>query len=356
MLFSAESIVYVGTYTGPQSKGIYAWRFDDKNGSLKEIGLVGETENPSFLAISPDKRFLYAVNEVREGAITAFSIDRASGKLTKLNSAPSRGASPCHISVDKTGRTALVANYSSGTVAAVRIGADGKLGESSAFDQHKGTGPNEQRQKGPHAHSINLSANQKYALAADLGNDDVFIYRFNPNDGTLTAAQPPSAKTAPGAGPRHSAIHPSQKFVFVINELDSTITTFAFDADNGMLKSTGTVSTLPADWKGTSYPAEIVVHPNGNFVYGSNRGHDSIAVFAVDKGSGKLTLVQHVLTGGKQPRNFTIDPSGRYLFAANQGSSNIKVFALDPKSGKLSETGKEISAPTPVCIRFLAAR
>ena len=279
---AAEYFVYVGTYTGPQSKGIYAWRFDAASGALTELGVAGETKNPSFVALHPSGRFLYAANEVDKGTATAFAIDSKTGKLTELNSASSRGSSPCHLTVDKSGRNLLLANYSSGTVSVVRIGADGKLGESTAFDQHRGTGADKGRQGEPHAHSINLSADQRFAIAADLGTDELFVYKFDAAAGTLTPNVPPSAKTAPGAGPGACSFHPGGRFAYAINELNSTLTAYRWDAKTGTLTEVQTVPTLPAGFKGQNSTAEVVVHPNGKFVYGSNRGNDSIAVFRAD--------------------------------------------------------------------------
>jgi 6-phosphogluconolactonase len=350
-----EYFVYVGTYTGPKSKGIYAWRFDPAGGKLTEIGPVGETKNPSFVAFHPSGKFLYAVNETRDGSLTAFSLDPKTGKLTRLNSAPSKGADPCFLTVDRTGGTLLAANYSSGTVVGVKIGSDGQLGASTAFDQHKGSGGDKARQGEPHAHSIVLSPDQRFALVADLGTDQIFVYRFDPAKGTLTPNQPPTASTAPAAGPRHIAFHPDGRHVYVINELNSTISAYSWDAKAGVLHPVGSVSSLPAGFKGENSTAEVVVHPNGKFVYGSNRGHNSIAVFRVDPATGKLTLVEHVATQGKTPRNFALDPTGTYLFAANQDTDNVVVFRVDQASGKLTPTGQQMKVGSPVCVRFLPA-
>ena len=345
----------IGTYTGPKSQGIYAWRFDPVSGKLTEVGLVGQTQNPSFVAFHPSGKYLYAVNETGNGSLTSFSLDPKTGSLTRLNSAPSRGADPCHLTVDRTGRTVLVANYSSGTVAALRIGADGRLGESTAFDQHKGSGADKARQGEPHAHSINLSPDQRFAIVADLGTDQMYVYKFDPAAGTLTPNTPPTTKTAPAAGPRHFAFHPDGRHAYSINELNSTITAYTWDGAAGTLSVIDAVSTLPAGFKGENSTAEVVIHPNGKFVYGSNRGHDSIAVFRMDPATGKLTLVEHVSTLGKTPRNFAIDPTGKYLFAANQDTNNVVLFRLDPATGKLTPTGQELKVGSPVCVRFLVA-
>jgi len=353
--------LYIGTYTGQYSKGIYAYRFDSKSGLLAPLGLVAESDNPSYLAIHPSRRFLFAVNEVddyggqKAGSVSAFAIDAKTGKLTFLNTVSSRGADPCYVAVDKTGKYLLAANYRGGNVAVFPVGEDGRLGEASAFIQHTGHGTNPERQEGPHAHSINLSPDNRFAVAADLGLDELIVYRFDATKGSLAANDPPFAKVNPGAGPRHFDFHPRGKFAYAINELGSTITAFAYDAAAGALKELQTVSTLPKDYSGSNDDADIHVHPSGKFLYGSNRGHDSIAVFSIEPDQGTLTLVEHVSTEGKTPRNFGIDPSGTYLFAANQNSDNIVVFRIDAKTGRLTPTGQTIEVPSPVCVKFVAA-
>jgi len=354
-------LVYIGTYTGQYSKGIYAYRFDSRSGKLVPLGPVAETTNPSYLVIHPNRRFLFAANEVdndsgkKSGAVSSFAIDPESGKLALINTVSSRGADPCYVAVDKTGKYVLVANYSGGSVAAFPVGDDGRLGEASAFIQHTGHGTNPERQEGPHAHSINLSPDNHFAIAADLGLDELIVYRFDAAKGSLAANNPPFAKVNPGAGPRHFDFHPRAKFAYAICEMGSTITAFAYDAAAGALKELQTISTLPKDYSGSNDDADIHVHPSGKFLYGSNRGHDSIAVFAIDPDKGTLTLVEHVSTQGKTPRNFGIDPSGTFLFAANQDSDNIVVFRIDSKSGRLTPTGQTIEVPSPVCVKFVAA-
>ena len=340
-------IVYTGTYTGPESKGIYMFRFAD--GASSEPELAGAVENPSFLAIHPKRRLLYAVGEVKGGTVTAFSIDPASGKLTQINSQSSGGAGPCYVSVDRTGSYALVANYGGGSVSVLPIDPkDGKLGERTAFVEHKGSSVNPKRQNKAYAHCVKLSPDNRFALVADLGMDQVLVYRFDEKAGTLQLTG--EAKLKPGAGPRHFAFHPKNRMVYVIGELDSTITAYAWD--NGTLLERSTVGTLPADFKGESTTAEIVVHPSGKFVYGSNRGHDSIAVFAVER-DGKLTPRGHTSTGGQTPRNFVLDPDGRYLLAANQRTNNINAFRIDPAAGTLTPVGSPVKIASPVCLRFL---
>ncbi len=351
--------VYIGTYTQRGSKGIYLAHLDVAGGTLRLAGLAGEVVNPSFLAIHPSHKFIYAIGEVgsfaggKGGAVSAFSVDAATGKLTLLNQKSSRGPGPCHVTVDRLGKNALVANYGGGSVACLPIGEDGRLGDATAFIQHKGSSVNPQRQQGPHAHSINLDAANRFAFVADLGLDKVLVYRFDPAAGTLEPNDPPAASIAPGSGPRHFAFHPSGRFAYVINELSSTVTAFAYDAERGTLQTLQTVSTLPEDFDGKSTTAEVQVHPSGKFLYGSNRGHDSIACFRIDAATGRLTPIGHEPTQGKNPRNFGIDPTGAYLLAANQDGDNIVAFRIDPATGKLSPTGQSIRVPMPVCVKFM---
>ncbi len=340
--------VYVGTYARGEERGIYLLEFRSDTGQLTYRGRVCETESPSFLAMHPNQPVLYAVNEtVRpEGTVGAYRVDSEGGGLTLINEQPSGGATPCHLAVAPSGKHVAVANYSSGTVALFPILPGGGLGEASAVIQHEGHGVNPRRQEGPHAHSVNFDAAGRFVHAADLGVDKLFIYRYDPDHGTLTPGDPPFVAFAPGAGPRHLAFHPSGRYTYVVNELDNTVTAFRGT------KCIGSVSTLPADFDGESHTAEIRVHPSGRFLYASNRGHDSIAVFSIDGADGKLTPLEHTPTGGKIPRNFNIDPTGRYLLAANQESSSIVVFRIDPESGLLNPTGRSVSVPSPVCILF----
>jgi 6-phosphogluconolactonase len=353
-----QYLVYVGTYTGPESKGIYAYRFDAQTGEIKPLGLAGVAQNPSFLAIHPNRKFLYAVGESAGGgtwggAVSAFALDRATGKLTLLNSASSGGKGPCHLVVDKTGKNLLVANYGSGAVAVLPIQVDGRLSEPSSVIQHSGSSVNRARQQGPHAHSVNLSPDNRFAFVADLGLDKVLVYKFDAAKGTITPNTPPFAAVAPGSGPRHFAFHPSGKFAYVISEMGNTVTAFSYNAARGVLTSLQTISTLPQGFSGTSYCAEVVVHPSGKFLYGSNRGHNSITAFAIDPAKGTLTTMGQTPTGGKWPRNFNIDPTGAYLFAANEQSNDIFLFHIDPATGKLKPTGKKLEVSKPVCIKFL---
>ena len=349
--------VYLGTYTRKESKGIYLSELNLTTGTLSKPALAAATDNPTFLAIHPSGRFLYAaggsanIDGKPSGLVTAFAMDKTTGKLTQLNRQPSGGRGPCHVVVDATGRFALAANYSSGSVASLPIGPAGRLRPAASVIQHKGSSVN-RRQTGPRAHSINLDSANRFAIAADLGADKVFVYRFDPARGTLKPHAPPATRLAPGAGPRHFAFHPNEKFAYVINELDSTVTAFAFDAKKGTLAKLSIVSTLPADFKGHNTTAEVQVHPSGKFLYGSNRGHDSIAIFAIDGKSGKPTPAGHQPTGGKTPRNFGIDPTGRYILAANQNSNNVVVFRIDQAGGRLKPTGNSITVSSPVCVKF----
>ncbi len=356
---ASQVIAYIGTFTGPKSQGIHAYRFEPTSGSTTALGCVAEARHPAFLAIHPGGRLIYAVNEVgdfhgsKAGAVSAFSVDRATGRLTLLNQVSSVGAGPCHLSVDRTGRCVLVANYGGGSVAVLPIRDGGRLGEATAFVPHTGSSVNPQRQREPHAHSINLSPDNRYAFAADLGIDQVRIYRFAPEAGTLEPHDPPGAALPAGSGPRHLAFHPDGRRVYVINELLSTVAVFGYRGDRGVLEAGQTVSTLPAGWQGRSTTAEVVVHPSGRWLYASNRGHDSLAVFKVSAADGSLDLVQHVATGGKTPRNFALDPTGGYLWAANQDSDSIVLFRVNTEDGRLTATGQTLSVGSPVCVRFL---
>jgi 6-phosphogluconolactonase len=346
----AELTLYIGTYTNTNSEGIYIYRMDQLTGALRHAGSI-RSENPSFLAIDPAKRFLYAVNETPTGAVSAFRIDATTRQLTALNQQPSEGADPCHLMVDQRGKSLLLANYTGGNVAVLPIQRDGSLGAASDIKQHEGSGPREQ-QKSAHAHCIKLDRANRFAVAADLGSDKVMIYRFNPLSGKLEPGQQPSATLHPGAGPRHLTFHPNGKFLFVINELDSSLTTFKYDPAKGTLTAFETVSTLPRDFTGTSYCADIHVSKSGRFLYGSNRGHNSIVVFAIDPRTARLSLVEHVSTEGKWPRNFVIDPGGRFLLVANQHTNNVVVFHINAKTGRLTPTGTGAEIPIPVCLQF----
>ncbi len=361
---SLENIVYVGTYTRALShtpglaEGIYVCRFDPATGALAVEGTIPGAANPSFLALDPQRRFLYAVEEIEDyegqssGAVSAFAVDAATGGLTWLNRQPSHGTAPCHVSIEPSGRFALLANYGSGSIAAYPIAADGQLGAASAIVQHEGGSVNPQRQQGPHAHMIMPDPANKHILVNDLGLDKVLVYRLDPDLGTLTPNDPPWGTVDPGLGPRHLAFHPGRDIVYLLNEIGSSLTTFAYNPASGALTALQTLSTLPDDFTGNNSCADIHVAPSGRFVYSSNRGHDSIAIFAVDEASGALSPVGHVPTGGSTPRNFALDPSGSFLLAANQRGNNIVSFRIDQATGWLTPTGHVAEVPTPVCVIF----
>jgi len=354
---SAESVrVYFGTYTRAESssKGIYRSKLDLETGKLSEPVLAAETKNPSFIEIHPNGKFLYAVGESGgAGSVSAFEIDAEAGELKLLNQQPSGGAGPCHVSIDHAGRNLLVANYGSGSASVIPIEKDGRLAKPTGSVQHRGSSVNPTRQKEPHAHSINVSPDDRFAFVADLGIDKIMIYKLDVEKGTIVVNNPPFAKVKPGAGPRHFAFGPSGKFAYVINELDSTITAFAYEPASGALTEIQTLTTLPKEFDGSSTCAEIRVHPSGKFLYGSNRGHDSIAVYRVDPAKGTLTFVEHETADIKTPRNFNIDPTGKFCLVANQGSDSVVVFRIDPETGVLEPTGHKVSIGRPVCVRFL---
>jgi 6-phosphogluconolactonase len=360
--FSSESLVYLGTYTATSSKGIYVSRFDSTTGKLTAPELVAELENPTFLTIAPGEHFLYAVSEVdkigdkNSGAVKAYAIDATTGKLTPLNQQFSGGAGPCHLAVDATDKCLLVANYDGGSLAALPINADGSLGEATITIQHTGSGVNTNRQATAHAHSIYPTPDNRFILNCDLGLDKVFAYRLDADAAKLSAGDPPFTTVAPGSGPRHLVFSADGKFVYVINEMGSTIMVFNYDAANAAMTQVQTISTLPKDFSAMSTCAEIVLHPSGKFLYASNRGHDSIALFSVDQKTGKLTFVEHQSTLGHKPRHFTVDPTGHWLIAENQDSDSIVTFAIDVDTGKLKPTGQMLSLGSPVCAVFVDAK
>jgi 6-phosphogluconolactonase len=353
----AEYIAYIAG-SGPQNAtGIYGYRFDSTSGKLEPMGVSGEIERPSFLAVHPNRRYLYAVSGGSGGTVSAFGIDASSGKLTLLNRVSSKGQGPCYVQVDHTGRNVLVANYGGGSVAVIPIAEDGKLREASSFVQHSGTVADPKRQGGPHAHSINPSPDNRYFVAADLGLDKLLVYRLDAAAGTITPNEPPFAQVAPRSGPRHFTFHPNGKYAYAINEISCTVTAFNYDPKGGVLTEIQTASTLPKGVAVTSdlSTAEVVVHPSGKFLYGSNRGHNTIAVFSISP-QGTLTLLDNVDTQGRTPRNFGIDPSGSFLLALNESSNNVVGFRIDSKTGRLSPTGQTVETPGPMCVRFLPAK
>jgi len=352
--------VYVGTYTGKESRGIYLLELDRASGALASKGLVAESNNPSFLALHPGGKFLYAVAEGGDfggkkgggGGVLAFAIDAKTGGLSALNGQSSGGAGPCHLVVDRAGKGVLVANYGGGSVAALPIGADGRLAPASAFDQHKGTGSDPGRQEGPHAHSINVDAANRFAVAADLGLDKLFVYRWDAAAGSLTPNAPPTLDLPAGGGPRHFAFHPDGRHAFVILEMTSKVVPLDYDADRGTFRAGPPLSTLPEGAAAGNSTAEVQVHPSGKFLYVSNRGNDSIATFSIDRETGRPEATGHEPTGGKTPRNFAIDPTGEFLLAANQDSGTVVVFRIDPQTGRLRRTPHSAEVPMPVCLKF----
>lgn len=352
--------VYVGAARGDDDKdGIYIYRMDMATGNLDPIGEVLNVSNPSFLAIHPNPRFLYAIDEDRskspsEAGVSAFAIDPQTGGLTHINRQPSHGQGLCHIIVDQTGRHLLTAHYGGGSISVLPILSDGSLGEATEVIQHEGSSVHP-RQKAPHPHSIYVDPANRYAFVPDLGLDKVMIYRFDAQNGKLTPNDPPWAEVAPASGPRHFAFHTNGKFGYVINELASTVTAFEYDADRGILTEIQTISSLPEDFNEESWTAEVLVHPSGKFLYGSNRGHDSIAIFSIDEQSGRLELIDLEPTQGGHPRNFVMDPDGIYLFAENRDSDNVVVFRIDGETGKLEPTGHITNVPRPVCIKMIPA-
>ena len=359
--------VFVGTYTrrephvNGKSAGIHVLRFDPSTVSLAHVGVISGVENPSYLALHPQGTALYAISETSDydarssGSVAAFSLDADTRAAVRLNDCSSKGSGPAYVTVDSAGKHVLVANYGGGSVSVLPIRADQSLGGASEFVQHEGRSVNPQRQEAPHAHSVVLDGAGRFAFAADLGLDKIMIYKYDGESGTLlTNPDQPWARTRSGAGPRHIAFHPSQRFVYVINELDSTISAYSYDASKGALTEIQTTGTLPQEFADRSYAADIHIHPSGRFVYGSNRGHDSIAMFSVDADNGELRIIGHISSGGEVPRGFAIDPAGAFMLVANQNSDNVVVLSVDQESGNLTDAGVSVTVPTPVCVKILA--
>ncbi len=348
-------LVYIGTYTSEGSEGIYACEFDPATGALGDLRPMARTANPTYLCLHPDRPYLYAANEVgdaqgeRSGAVSAYAIGEG-GALTLLNEQSSHGTSACYVSVDGGGRYVLVANYSSGTVAALPIQGGGALGEASDVVQHQGSGADPQRQDGPHAHCIVPDPGGQFILSCDLGADRVMVYRLDTEAGRLLPATTPSVRLAPGAGPRHVAFHPNCRWAYVINELGNTMAAFTYDPDLGLLTEIGDVSTLPEGYTETSYCADVHVAPSGRYVYGSNRGHDSIVILRVDEATGMVEPIGWESTQGSFPRNFYLSPDGTWLLAANQKGNNVVSYRVDVESGLLEPTGHSLEVSMPVCL------
>jgi 6-phosphogluconolactonase len=358
--------LYIGTYTrreafvNGKAEGIYVYHLDLASGELTYAATIAGagTINPSFLTLAPDNGYLYAVNEITggkgpHGTLSAFAIDPETKKLSYLNQQSTHGLAPCYVSIEPGGRYALVANYETGSICILPVQADGRLGEATEVVQFSGTGPNPERQEGPHAHMILPGPDGRFIFAVDLGTDKVMVYRLDPERGKLVPANFPWTALPPGTGPRHLVFHPHQSFAYVISELQSTVTTLHYNDRRGTLEAVQTISTLPDDFSGQNLGAEIQVAPSGRFVYASNRGHDSLVIYAVDQATGKLSVVGHEPTQGVGPRDFTIDPAGDLLLVANQDTDTVVTFRIDQDSGALMATGHVASVPTPVCLQLL---
>jgi 6-phosphogluconolactonase len=354
---AADYWMYAGTYTSGAGKGIYKYRFQSDKGKVTPAGLAAETGNPSFLVAHPNHQVLFAVNENGSatvmGSVSAFSIDSKTGKLTPLNWVSSKGGAPCHLALDRTAMWLAVTNYASGSVAVLPVGADGKLGEASAFVQQQGGSVNQARQGVPHAHAALFSPDNRFLLVADLGADKIFVYRFDAAHGSIAPNDPPSVSVTPGSGVRHLAFHTNGKVLYAINELASSVTVFRYDAARGTLEEYQTVSTLPERFEGATTAAEIAVDEAGLHVYASNRGHDSVALLAVDPVLFTLTAMEFPPAMGRTPRHFALDPEGRNLVVASQDSGRLQVFSVHPRTGQIQPRGKAVNVHNPVCVVFV---
>jgi len=366
-------LVLVGTYTEPilfgtgqvlqgKGEGIHAYRLDESTATLRPIATNSGIANPSYLVFDASQKYLYAVNELKRyegqptGAVSAFVVEGSTGRLALLNRQPTHGTDPCHVAVDRARAHLFVANFMSGSVCVMAIRSDGSLSEPSDVVQHHGSSVDSRRQDGPHAHAVTLDPAERRVLVPDLGLDKVMLYRFDPSRGKLEPNAVPSIATKPGAGPRHVVFHPNGRFVYLINELDSTVAALAYEGGAGLLRHLQTIGTLPGAFSGENTCADIHVHPSGRFVYASNRGHDSIAIFRLDSDGGTLALIGHEPTRGRTPRSLAIDPAGRFLIVANQDSDSLVTFRIDSETGALRSKGEAAWAPTPVCVRFLAEK
>ena len=352
-----RALVCFGSYSTPDKESVHLFQLNLQDGSLKKLNAVDGLSNPSFLKIHPNGKYLYTVNEVstfdgkKSGGVTAFALDVNGGKLNKINQQPSGDTGPCHLTVDATGKYVLVAHYGGGSTSVLPIKKDGSVGAVVSQIKHKGSSVHS-RQKAPHAHAVHVGPNNKFAFAPDLGIDKVLVFSFDENTGAIAETKFDGAKLEPGSGPRHFGFHPDGKFAYVINEIKQTVTAFRYNAKRGRLRTLQTLSTVPHPVDGNS-TAEVLVHPTGQFLYGSNRGHNSIAMFRINKKNGKLTALGHESTRGSTPRNFGIDPTGQFLLAANQQSDNVAVFRINQETGKLKFTGNEIKLSKPVCVRMI---
>ena len=342
-------------YIGSGEKDIHVYRMDTSTGALREVAPPALIAHPSFITLSPHYECLYAVTEgggQNSSSVSAFSVDRQSGKLTFINKEPAGGSGPCHVAVDQSGKALLAANYSSGSMAVFPIKEGGAIGGRSGFFQGEGSSVNRQRQEGPHAHCVITDPADRFALLCDLGLDKVFVFKFDPIAATITANDPPFALVKAGSGPRHITFHPNGRFAYLISEMGQTMTAFKYDASRGALHEIQTESTIPEDFTAPSTCAEVLVHPSGKFLYGSNRGHNSIVEFTIDSATGRMTRVGWTPTQGKTPRNFEIDPTGKFLVAANQDSDTVVVFRIDANTGALTPAGQKIESLRPMCVKF----
>lgn len=344
--------LYIGTYTRKTSEGIYVYKFNSATGEFKQVSIARGTANPTFLAISSDYRFLFSVDGTKSDSVKSFSIDQSSHELTLINSQSLAGSfGACHLEVDKTGRWLIVGNYGSGSVSVLPVQPDGTLGSVSQTIKHEGKSIDPERQQKPFVHSVNIDPGNKDIFVPDLGTDKIMTYRLNVETGQLTSGRIPYTSVTPGAGPRHFTFHPNGMFAYVINEMLATITGFSYR--DGELKTIQTVNCLPDDYKGLKWAADIHISPDGKFLYGSNRAHESLGIFSIDQLTGQLTFVGHQYVNGKTPRNFAIDPTGNFLLIANQDSDNITIYKRDMKTGKLTFTNQEILVSMPVCLKFI---
>ena len=352
-----KALVCIGSYSKADKESIHLFQLNLNDGSINKIGAIGGLINPSFLKIHQNGKFLYAVNEVgdfqgkKSGGVTAFSLDVKNGKIAKLNQQPSGDTHPCHLTIDSKGKYVLVAHYGGGSTTVLPIRDNGHIGQVTSKIKHKGSSVHP-RQKAPHAHAIHVGPNNKFAFAPDLGLDKVLVFEFDENSGNIKETKFYGAEVAPGSGPRHFGFHPNGKFAYVINEISQTITSFIYKPKRGKLRSIQTLSTVPHPVKGNS-TAEILVHPNGKFLYGSNRGHNSIAMFRINEKKGILTSIGHEPIRGEIPRNFGIDPTGQFLLAAGQRSNNVNVFRINLDTGRLKFTGHSVKVSQPVCVRMI---
>ena len=353
-----DPLVFISAFASGDKGAIHAFQFDTTNGALKPLHRTTDIRNPFFIAISPDRHFLFAIDAEKFGGtenefVAAYAIEGRTGALKRLNQQSTHGRASCYLDVDATGKTVVVANYSSGSVAALSVQKDGSLGEAASFVQHSGSGFDPARQKGPNAHSIVISPDNRFALAADLGIDKILIYRLDAATAKLTSNEAqPFAKMPPGSGPRHLTFHPNGKRVYVISELKNTVTFFDYTADSGTLTERQTISTLPADFTGKSFCADLKITPDGRFLYGTNRGHDSIAAYRIAD-DGRLSLITIQPSLGKGPQNLLITPDGQWLLCANMPGNSVVVFRIDPKTGDLKAAGEPVAMPMPSCIRWM---